>query len=152
MRTIRIFGQPPFRFANPHTLRERFLEMNKMRPGNQRRCAVILARLTDTVVGEHVWTPCRPGCAGRPRNVTGGCTSVHQYFSAPVNTDDSDRPFVHTSDSFAVQFFVIGGGRCIFRARSCSSASARARSHKRSPKYGRECQIRSKRTRALTRS
>src|SRR5215831_8394748 len=49
------------------------------------------------------------------------------YFSAPVNTDDSDRPFVHTSDSFAIQFFVIGGGRCIFRAKSCSSASARAR-------------------------
>jgi hypothetical protein len=46
------------------------------------------------------WTPCRPGCAGRPRNVTGGCTSVHQYFSAPINTDDSDRPFVHATDSF----------------------------------------------------
>ena len=32
-----------------------------------------------------LWTPCRPGALRvYPGNVTGGCTSVHQYFSAPV--------------------------------------------------------------------
>jgi hypothetical protein len=44
----------------------------------------------------------------RDRGFVLQCT---MYFSAPLNTDNSDRLSVHAPDRIGVEFFVIDGGR-----------------------------------------